>query len=74
MLFAQEAAQKTSNFTGFDIFMILFTIVIAIGFIRSLMAPQKNWLAVVFSGVALLVFLFMDYWMVMNWLGLMNQA
>jgi hypothetical protein len=70
-LAAEPAAQTTSNFAGFDVFVILFTIVIAIGVVRMLLAPKKNIFALGFGAVSLLVFLFMDVIMVLHWTGKM---
>jgi len=68
MLFAEEAAAATtSTFTWFDPFVLVFTLLIAIGFIRLLIAPRKNKFAIAFSFVALLVFGFMDIVMVSGW-------
>ena len=59
------------NFTGFDIFMIVFTIILAIAFFRLVTSKEKNLFAIGFTVVALLVFLYMDYNMVRNWFGLL---
>jgi hypothetical protein len=56
------------TFDIFDLFVIAFTILIAIGVFRSLKAEQKNLVAIGFGGVSLLVFLIMDIIMVKNWL------
>jgi hypothetical protein len=70
MFLAAEAAQAAaSTFNGFDVFIILFTLLIAIGIIRLLMAPKKNIFAIGFGGVSLLVFLVMDVVMIMGWVG-----
>jgi hypothetical protein len=71
MYLAAEAAQATSKFEGFDVFVILFTIVIGIGVLRLLFAPKKNMFAIGFGGISLLVFLCMDVIMVLNWMGKM---
>lgn len=68
MFLAAEAAQATSKFAGFDIFVILFTIIIAIGVVRLLVAAKKNPFAIGFGVVSLIVFLIMDVVMVMNWM------
>ncbi|TDF93461.1 hypothetical protein [Paenibacillus piri] len=68
MFLAEEAAQAASKFTGFDPFVILFTIIIAVGVVRLLAAPKKNPFAIGFSAVSLLVFLIMDAVMVLNWM------
>jgi hypothetical protein len=56
------------TFDFFDLFVIAFTILIAIGVFRSLKAEQKNMVAIGFGGVSLLVFLIMDFIMIKNWL------
>jgi hypothetical protein len=68
-LAAAAAEQTASRFSGFDPFVILFTIIIAIGVIRLLGTPKKNLFAIGFSSVSLLVFLIMDAVMVMSWMG-----
>jgi hypothetical protein len=67
MLYAAEAAAKTSSFTAFDPFVIIFTIVIAIGFLRLLSAKKKNMFAIGFSFVALAVFAIMSVVAVSGW-------
>ncbi|AIQ32649.1 MULTISPECIES: DUF2759 family protein [Paenibacillus] len=67
MLLAEAAAQEPSTFHTFDVFMILFTILIFIGVVRLLKAPQKNKFAIGFGVVSLLVFAVSDYAMIMNW-------
>ncbi|MDO3678777.1 hypothetical protein [Paenibacillus ehimensis] len=69
MFLAEEAAQATSTFSGFDIFVILFTIIIAIGIIRLLGAKKKNPFAIGFGLVSLAVFVTLDVIMVMGWMG-----
>jgi hypothetical protein len=71
MFLAAEAAKaaSTGTYNGFDVFVILFTIVIAIGVLRLLIAPKKNIFAIGFGGVSLIVFLVMDVVMVMSWMG-----
>ncbi|WP_091070485.1 hypothetical protein [Paenibacillus sp. NFR01] len=67
MLLAEAAAKEPSTFHAFDVFMILFTLLIAIGVFRLLRAPQKNKFAIAFGGVSLLVFAVSDYAMIVNW-------
>lgn len=67
MLLAEAAAQGPSKFHTFDVFMILFTILILVGVYRLLKAPQKNKFAIGFGMVSLLVFAVSDYAMIMNW-------
>ncbi|MBT2281966.1 hypothetical protein [Paenibacillus polymyxa] len=69
MLFAEAATASTSNFNAFDIFVILFTILIFIGVVRLLRAPKKNLFAIGFAVVSLLVFLMTDYAMITGWFG-----
>ena len=60
--------ESTSTFTPFDVFMIIFTVLIAAGLIRLLMQrPRKNLLAIGFAAVSLLVFLAADYKMISGW-------
>lgn len=61
------------NFHGFDIFMILFTIVIVWGMLREVKRKPLNWFALGFGGVTLLIFAFLDVMMVLNWFGVMPQ-
>jgi hypothetical protein len=67
MLFAAEAAKTPSAYTNFDIFVLVFTLVIAIGLFRLVKSPKKNLFAIGFAGVSLVVFLLMDYIMVSGW-------
>jgi hypothetical protein len=69
MFLAQAAAPTASRFQTFDIFVILFTIVLAIALLRLLAAPIKNKFAIGFAAVSLIVFLFMDVLMVKYWLS-----
>lgn len=69
MLLAEVAAQEPSKFQTFDVFMILFTILILVGVVRLIKAPQKNKFAIAFGIVSLLVFIISDYAMVMHWLS-----
>lgn len=67
MLLAAESSSG-SLFAPFDIFMILFTVLIVIGLARLLMVrSNKNWFAVGFSTLALVVFLIADVKMVSGW-------
>ncbi|WP_088833341.1 hypothetical protein [Paenibacillus tyrfis] len=69
MFLAEEAAKSTSTFSGFDIFVVLFTLVIAIGLIRLLGAKKKNPFAIGFGLVSLAVFVTLSAVMVMGWMG-----
>lgn len=68
MFLAEEAAQTASRFNTFDIFNILFTIIIAIGLLRLLAAPKKNKFAIAFAAVSLLVFAIVDVIMIKFWI------
>ncbi len=70
MFLAAEAAQSASTFSGFDIFMVLFTIVIAAGVLSQLKQAKKNKFAIGFGTISLLVFLFADVIMVKGWFGM----
>lgn len=63
-----EAAETVSRFHVFDIFMIIFTLLILIGVVRLVTQPKKNLFAIGFSVVSLLVFLYSDYAMVKGWI------
>lgn len=69
MLLSEAATASTSNFNAFDIFVLLFTVIILIGLIRLLRAPKKNVFAIGFAVVSLLVFLMTDYAMITGWFG-----
>lgn len=69
MLLAEAVVEEASKFQTFDVFMILFTILIFVGVIRLLKAPQKNKFAIGFAVVSLLVFLISDYAMIKHWLS-----
>lgn len=75
MYWARYLAQESENvstFHGFDIFMILFTIVIAWGVVRSILAKERNLFAIAFGTISLLVFLAADVVMVLIWMGLIG--
>ncbi len=62
-----EAAATTSTYTSFDIYVLIFTVIIAIAVIRQLINPRRNLFALGFAGVSLIVFGFMDYVMIRGW-------
>ncbi|WP_373230848.1 hypothetical protein [Cohnella sp.] len=67
-MFLAEIAADASTFTPFDIFMVLFTVLIAVGLVRLLLQrPRKNMFAIGFAAVSLLVFLIADAKMVSGW-------
>ncbi|CAM4273249.1 hypothetical protein [Paenibacillus tarimensis] len=68
---ATEAAATASNFNTFDIFMLVFTLLIFLGFVRLLLArPRKNLFAIGFTFVSLATFLYVDYIMIFEvWMG-----
>ncbi|RCX19031.1 uncharacterized protein DUF2759 [Fontibacillus phaseoli] len=62
------AGEVTTTFNGFDIFMILFTIVILIGVVRLLKErPKRNLFAIGFGILSLLIFLASDAIMIKAW-------
>jgi hypothetical protein len=68
MFLAAKTTEAASAFQNFDIFMVIFTILIAAGLVRlMLQRPRKNVFAIGFGTVALLVFLLADYKMVSGW-------
>jgi hypothetical protein len=68
---AEEAATEASKIAPFDWFMLAFTILIAIGFVRLLGArPKKNIFAIGFTGVSLALFVLIDFIMITQvWLA-----
>jgi hypothetical protein len=70
MFLAEQATVAVAKHDVFDIFMIAFTVLILIGFIRLVKARDKNKFAIGFTTVSLLVFLFADYVMIFKvWLS-----
>lgn len=70
MFLAEEAAaQAAGNFSFFDLFMIGFTILIAIGVVRLAKEEKKNKFALGFATLCLLAFLGIDFLMVLSWMG-----
>jgi hypothetical protein len=68
MFLAAKTTEAASAFQNFDIFMVIFTILIAAGLVRlMLQRPRKNVFAIGFGTVALLVFLIADVKMVSGW-------
>ncbi|NQX61878.1 MULTISPECIES: hypothetical protein [Paenibacillus] len=67
MLLAEAAEASTSTYTSFDIYVLIFTVIIAIAVIRQLINPKRNLFALGFGTVSLLVFLFMDVIMIKGW-------
>ncbi|CAM4525343.1 hypothetical protein FHS16_006414 [Paenibacillus endophyticus] len=65
MFLAEEAAKAASKIGTFDWFMLAFTVLIAIGFVRLLTArPKKNIFAIGFTAVSLGLFLLIDFIMI----------
>jgi hypothetical protein len=68
MFLAAKTTEAASAYQNFDIFMVIFTILIAAGLVRlMLQRPRKNVFAIGFGTVALLVFLIADVKMVSGW-------
>jgi hypothetical protein len=69
-MFLADAATEAvkSTYSHFDLFMLVFTILIAIGLVRLVMQrPRKNLFAIAFATVCLLVFLAADVKMISGW-------
>ncbi|THF80729.1 hypothetical protein [Cohnella fermenti] len=67
-LAANAAEESTSTFTPFDVFMVIFTVLLVIGLVRLVMSSgKKNVFAIGFTLVALVVFLIADVKMVSGW-------
>ncbi|WP_338016905.1 DUF2759 family protein [Paenibacillus antri] len=60
------------NFDPFDIFMILFTVLSVFALLRAV--QHKNKFAAGFSALVLLVFLFTDLVMVLNWFNALDDV
>jgi hypothetical protein len=67
MLLAEGAAKTASAYTSFDPFVLILTVIIAVGFIRLLLVKRKNVFAIGFTFVALATFGVMDYIMISGW-------
>ena len=68
MYLTEQVEEATSTFQGFDVFMVLFTILIVIGLVRLLLQrPRKNRFAIGFAVVALIIFVVADVKMVSGW-------
>lgn len=66
MFLAEEV--DVSTYTPFDIFMVIFTVLLVVGLVRlALQRPRKNLFALGFTTVALIVFLIADVKMVSGW-------
>lgn len=73
MYVAEEAAKSAGTFAVFDLFMIVFTVIIAIGLARLAKSKERNKFALGFTSVCLLVFLVVDVLMVMSWIGVLGD-
>jgi hypothetical protein len=71
-MYLAEGQSAESSFHGFDIFMILFTILTVFALVRAV--QHKNKFAIGFSAVVLLTFLFADLIMVLNWFGQLENV
>ena len=70
MLLAEEVVEEsTKSFATFDVFMIVFTILIAAGVYRIAKAEKRNMFALGFATICLLTFLAIDFLMVLSWFG-----
>ncbi|RUS43094.1 hypothetical protein [Cohnella sp. AR92] len=67
-LAANAAEESASTFTPFDVFMVVFTVLLVIGLVRLIMSrSKKNAFAIAFTVVSLAVFLIADVKMVSGW-------
>jgi uncharacterized membrane protein len=73
MFLAEEAATSAGTFATFDIFMIIFTIVIAISVFRLAKSKERNNFALGFASICLLVFLAADFLMFLSWIGQLHN-
>jgi len=64
---AEQSSGSGLNFNGFDIFMFVFTLILAIAVFRLLRAKEKNIFAILFSLAALGTFVFLDITMIRLW-------
>jgi len=65
------AEGTSTGIDPFDWFMLAFTVIIAIGFVRLVKQEKKNKFAIGFALVALVMFLFIDFVMIKeSWLGI----
>ncbi len=69
MYLAEETAATTSTFTGFDIFILLFTAILLFAMYQLVKSEKKNFFALGFTFVTLVLFLFMDATMILGWFG-----
>ncbi|MGN7457112.1 hypothetical protein ACTHPH_20060 [Paenibacillus pasadenensis] len=69
-LAAEELEATSSTFNTFDIFMVIFTILIALGLVRLVAQKKKNIFAIGWTAACLLVFLIVDFFMVKIWMGI----
>ncbi|BBI36096.1 hypothetical protein [Cohnella abietis] len=68
MFLVENAAESASAYEHFDIFMIIITVLIAVGLVRLLLTrPRKNMFAIGFTAVALVVFIAADVKMISGW-------
>lgn len=62
------SGETTTTYNGFDIFMLLFTLIIFIGVVRLLVErPKKNLFAIGFGMLCLVIFLVSDVIMIKAW-------
>ena len=69
----EEAVKSASVFTGFDIFMIAFTIILAIAVYRLAKQKQRNLFALGFTSFCFVTFLGIDFLMVLHWTGQLRK-
>jgi hypothetical protein len=67
MFLAAESTASTSTFSGFDIIVLAFTVILFIALYRLLVAKTKNWFAILFCVISVATFILMDTIMIANW-------
>lgn len=68
-----EAAEAAGVFSTFDIFMIVFTIILAFAVYRLAKQKQRNLFALGFTSICFLTFLGIDFLMLLSWTGQLRK-
>lgn len=67
MFLAEAVQQSESTYQHFDLFMIVFTLLLSWSVLRQIKQCPRNLFALGFAVVSLLVFLYADWVMVKGW-------
>lgn len=73
MFLAEQAAAQASRFQLFDLFLFAFTALIFWGIIRLAREEKRNKFALGFATLSLLVFLVLDFLIVLNWFDYLGK-